>query len=588
MVRSVRFYACVGIEEEETESCLRQHSCFVVRLDLEMDYSESTKVVFQRIQKLDPENVSKIIGYLLLKDHGELEMIRLAFGPEYVIQSLIDKVKRDLNLSPKPAISGHVSAPQAKCSLVSNLPTKFTPFTPASSRSPWSSAALPADNCQWIPQVPTGQQLIHNFHYLPVAYLNSVAGGYGLQNQPQFLSLEDQLGSINLAGSYFHAQNYCPELARHPMPDQRSPSLPEFCPNFPELSMQICENFRHGYCKYGGSCRYLHVLQMENGYFMVLNPPKTDEVVNNDHVISHGSLKQLEMELIELLKTRRGIPVSISSLPLLYYDKYGRILQVDGYLTEAHRQGKVSCGLTQLLAQMTNCIRLIDRPHGRQSIILAEDILKYMRSIEERKEHESGVVASSCQIYLTFPPQSMFSEQDVYNYFNNFGPVQEVRIPSQDKRMFGFVTFVYPETSALVLTKTNPHFICGAQVLVKPYRLKPMLVDRKTEEKVQHPIYNDPYFPDAESNPPSSKTRTFSFELERKHILETEVTNSLSHNHTLLQFNCPEGFLSNCCTSEDKVNHIKTCNDNQESSEELNLPDSPFAYEFAHGISPII
>lgn len=65
-------------------------------------------------------------------------------------------------------------------------------------------------------------------------------------------------------------------------------------------------------------------------------------------------------------------------------------------------------------------------------------------------------------------------------FFNcsNFGPVQEVRIPSQVKRMFGFVTFVYPETAALVLTKTNPHFICGAQVLVKPYRLKPMLVDR--------------------------------------------------------------------------------------------------------------
>lgn len=406
-----------------------------------MDYSESTKVVFQRIEKLDPENVSKIIGYLLLKDHGELEMIRLAFGPEHVLQNLIDKVKRDLGLSPKPTISCHVSAPQVKKPLVSNLPTKFTPFTPATSRTPWPSAALQADNALWIPQVPTGQPLIYTFQHFPVAYFNSAAREYSLQTQPQFLSLEDQLGSCNLDGSYYLAQNYSPELAINPIPDQRSASLSESCPHFPELSMQVCDSFRQGYCKYGGSCRFLHIFQMENGHFMVLNPPNTDDVVIPDYVLSHGSLKQLEMELTELLKSRRGIPVSISSLPILYYDNYGRVLQVEGYLMENHRQGKVSCQMTQLLAQMTSSIRLIDRcslgtylffsiqlqqlkmmniypfffrffgcrPHGRQSIILAEDINKYMK-FNEGNGHE-------LQVYLTFPPQSMFSEQDVHNYF---------------------------------------------------------------------------------------------------------------------------------------------------------------------------
>ncbi|KAK6155309.1 hypothetical protein DH2020_009557 [Rehmannia glutinosa] len=464
-----------------------------------MDYSESTKVVFQRIEKLDPENVSKIIGYLLLKDHGELEMIRLAFGPDYVIQSLIDKVKKDLNLFPKP-----------KCSSVSNLPTKFTPFTPAAS---WSTAPLPPEKFQCIPQlVPTAHQLIQNFQYFPVAFLD----------QPQFLiPLEDQL-----AGSYLHAPNY-----------------------FPEVSMQICQNFNQGYCKYGGNCRFLHVLRMENGCFMVLNPPKADV----DCVLTHGSLKQLEIELIELLKTRRGIPVSISSLPILYHDKYGRILQVEGYVLEVHGQGKVSCTLTQVLAQMTNgAIRMID---------------------------------------------------------SNFGPVQEVRLPNQEKRMFGFVTFVYPETAALVLTKTNPHFICGAQVLVKPYRVKPMLVDRKMEEKVQHSVHIDPYLPDAESRPPPTpetcentklprkqliEGREQSVELEKKHILEKGVTSSLNRNnhtlasHTSVASSLPEGVVSNCCTSEDKVYHIKTCNNDHESSEDINLPDSPFGYDVAHGVSPVM
>lgn len=63
-------------------------------------------------------------------------------------------------------------------------------------------------------------------------------------------------------------------------------------------------------------------------------------------------------------------------------------------------------------------------------------------------------------------------------FCSKFGPVQDVRIPCQQKRMFGFVTFVYPETVRQILSKGNPHFVCGARVLVKPYREKSRLVER--------------------------------------------------------------------------------------------------------------
>mgnify|MGYP000465157631 FL=1 len=53
-----------------------------------------------------------------------------------------------------------------------------------------------------------------------------------------------------------------------------------------------------------------------------------------------------------------------------------------------------------------------------------------------------------------------------------YGPVQDVRIPYQQKRMFGFVTFIYPETVKMILANGNPHYICGARVLVKPYKEK--------------------------------------------------------------------------------------------------------------------
>jgi hypothetical protein len=66
----------------------------------------------------------------------------------------------------------------------------------------------------------------------------------------------------------------------------------------------------------------------------------------------------------------------------------------------------------------------------------------------------------------------------VYISCSKFGPVQDVRIPYQQKRMFGFVTFVYPETVKIILSKGNPHFVCDARVLVKPYKEKGKVHDR--------------------------------------------------------------------------------------------------------------
>lgn len=58
----------------------------------------------------------------------------------------------------------------------------------------------------------------------------------------------------------------------------------------------------------------------------------------------------------------------------------------------------------------------IFRPHGQHSVILAEDVPRYLEYAGER--NESGVIVSgSRQIYLTFPAESTFTEQDVSNYF---------------------------------------------------------------------------------------------------------------------------------------------------------------------------
>lgn len=111
------------------------------------------------------------------------------------------------------------------------------------------------------------------------------------------------------------------------------------------------------------------------------------------------------------------------------------------------------------------------RPHGQHSVISAEDVSKFVEYTGVNNEH-GAILAGSRQIYLTFPAESSFTEHDVSNYFSKFGPVEDVRLPCQQKRMFGFVTFAYTETVKHILAKGNPHFICEARVLVKPYREK--------------------------------------------------------------------------------------------------------------------
>ncbi|KAJ6424772.1 hypothetical protein OIU84_025527 [Salix udensis] len=93
--------------------------------------------------------------------------------------------------------------------------------------------------------------------------------------------------------------------------------------------------------------------------------------------------------------------------------------------------------------------------------------------------------SASRQIYLTFPAESSFKDEDVSNYFSSFGPVQDVRIPYQHKRMFGFVTFVYPETVKEILAKGNPHYICESRVLVKPYKEKGKVANNRMQQLLE-------------------------------------------------------------------------------------------------------
>ncbi|XP_015583939.2 zinc finger CCCH domain-containing protein 18 isoform X1 [Ricinus communis] len=581
-----------------------------------MDFTESTKVVYNRIQKLEPENVSKIIGYLLLQDHSEREMIRLAFSPDNLIYSLITKAKSDLGLN-KPALSAPISPSQVNTSPVSDIPLQFTPFSPASAHPISSPAASRRTaSAYWDAQVTGDQQQVPNLDFGSPGYSDTVPEDYRLQNHMQFLTLDDQFEFAHSVNSDFSSNYFFSEPALGPRTNRRSPSLPEF-------PLKICHYFSKGYCKHGNNCRYVHGHPMPEGFSQIFST-KSNDFSNDEHVVSPGSLEKLEMELAELLKSRRGMPVSIASLPMMYYEKYGKTLQAEGYLTESQRHGKAGYSLTKLLARLKNSIRVIDRckiPHGQHSVILEEDVPKYLEYVGERND-PGGIVAGSRQIYLTFPAESIFTEHDVSIYFSKFGPVQDVRIPCQQKRMFGFVTFIFVETVKQILAKGNPHYVCGARVLVKPYREKSRLIDRKFSEKLQHPMYNSSHFIDGDSELHPMPTisdnsrllrkqlmeeNEHALEFERRRLLEFHLgPKSLNHQSYLgcsmdelklseehAEFPSAERFnylldvLNNGSSSEGKFRRIST-NYNDQDSQGINLPESPFASPIRSGISTVM
>ncbi|KAM3395203.1 zinc finger CCCH domain-containing protein 18 [Capsicum galapagoense] len=546
----------------------------LVMLKMNMDFSDSTKIVYDRIQKLEPENVSKIIGYLLLQDHGEKHMIRLAFGPDNFIHSLINKAKNDLGLSSKLAISGTLSPPLVNGALSVDVPLKFDPFSLASSPRPFPT--LRVGNPYWEPQGPAENRPIHTLDLLPVGCSDPMINERQFPNQLQFLSLD---GHSDHVSSDFSVDHYFPGPALGPRSSRRSPSLPE-------LPFKICHYFNKGFCKHGNNCRYIHGHSTPESFSQVFNA-NSNEVGSDEHVFSPGSLEKLEIELTQLLKSKRGLPVSIASLPMLYYETFGRTLQAEGYLTESQRHGKAGYSLTKLLARLRNSIRVIDRPHGQHAVILVEDIPKYMECNGERNEH-GAIVAGSRQIYLTFPAESTFSKQDVSNYFNQFGPVQDVRIPYQQERMFGFVTFAYPATVKQILSKGNPHLVCGARVLVKPYREKSKPVDRKCQEKAYQASYFNPSFTDAQSEHQFShrvceNARLLKIEFEKRRFPEFQhhqmrvgysvkvlKLSSEGHNEQL-EFPSDEDFSdmldvwNNGSTSDDETRHVEMNHYDQES-----------------------
>ncbi|XP_075510990.1 zinc finger CCCH domain-containing protein 23-like [Primulina tabacum] len=426
-----------------------------------MEPYEATKIVFQRIQSLDPENASKIMGVLLIQDHGEKEMIRLAFGPESLLHSVILKARKELGLV--SSISPSTPPPPSTFSNPLSTLSRQNSCSSASSRvlgglnlpSPLSISSSFSD-------FQSSDDLISPGGYIngsSPSTMNSAATPFYTSGEVDLideLQLQEQLSFLNDGTDPVCFRTYDGSWGGAAAVHRRSCSVNDICMGSDDLGgggfgWKPCFYYARGYCKNGTSCPFHHggdgggPVAAEGGAVAVGSPSK---------------FEMMEQQCQEFLRSKS---------------------------TQLQRQASLSPRLTNkcmnfLLQQQFPA----DSP---RALMMAEGIYKSSRNRLERSD--LGIVnPGSRQIYLTFPADSTFKEEDVSTYFSIFGPVQDVRIPYQLKRMFGFVTFDYPETVKLILAKGNPHFVCDARVLVKPYKEKGKIPDKHRRLQMERGEFN--------------------------------------------------------------------------------------------------
>ncbi|KZV39420.1 zinc finger CCCH domain-containing protein 22 [Dorcoceras hygrometricum] len=452
-----------------------------------MDASEATQIVMSRIQSLDPENASRIMGVILIQDQGEKEMIRLAFGSEAVLLTYVNKAKAVLGI-PSSSPTGNPSAPLS-ISLGSNCPFPQTsprilvpnngfhlnnPSSPAgsfprSSPRPISYAAVVNGSNAGATTASNGSGSPSLHFYGGNDFGDEIlsAGGGGVHNQvqDQLLFVDDPLVDPIMSPSgrsdsliYPFGEDMSSVPSPHSNPfHRRSCSVNDasFLANLEEggggsgFGWRPCMYFARGFCKNGSTCKFLHS-DVGGGEAVEVGSPGQN-VSGFDEFLRMKALQQQKFALM----------ASGAHYPFAYNKGMN-------FLSENQRSAAAAAA----------------------ALMMGDEFHKFSRCRLERNEFApmglgAGSNSNSRQIYLTFPADSTFKEEDVSNYFSMFGPVQDVRIPYQQKRMFGFVTFVFPETVKLILAKGNPHFVCDSRVLVKPYKEKGRVSDKNKHQHME-------------------------------------------------------------------------------------------------------
>ncbi|XP_061958326.1 zinc finger CCCH domain-containing protein 55-like isoform X2 [Populus nigra] len=447
-----------------------------------MDTHEITNILLTKLKSLDPENASRIMGFILIQDPTEKDLLRLAFGPETLLQNVVFKAKIHLGLSTNtlstPSSPSPLNPIARPCNNTNPFPQSspritnngsFLDFSKNPSPNPWSVHGLPNNSDSKSSISPKSSPFLSYDNIRsgsvlvpPFSRNGGNGGGVCSNNSADFLGEyqsddhlsffddpssknEDfmdqrvQLGGYSVANGDVHLH-------------RRRFSESDACSGAEDggfgLRYRQCLYFARGFCKNGESCKFGHgdenMAEVNVGGALVSSPREMEELYlqQQEEMMKRKAVQQQQEEMMKMKAVQQ------QQQQRLAYNKHMSFLLLQQ--NEAERFGA---------AMMGDEFYKFGRTRGGRNDFLAMGMAEKANS-------------ASRQIYLTFPADSSFKDEDVSNYFSSFGPVQDVRIPYQQKRMFGFVTFVYPETVKEILAKGNPHYICESRVLVKPYKEK--------------------------------------------------------------------------------------------------------------------
>ncbi|ESQ30327.1 hypothetical protein EUTSA_v10011419mg [Eutrema salsugineum] len=320
-----------------------------------MDPDDPTSIIFKKIRTLEPENAPKIIGYFLLQDMEERDLIRIAFGPDTLLQSFCRKAKSDLGLSSNGFSPNPLSRP---------INIHHQPLSQSSPRDGFLEFSRNPNH--FSPSLTAGTLNANpNFDSSPFRDCSSLfassSGDFVDEQQQQqpsnhfpFLNNEDPFAYLHKRS--FSANDACLE--------SEEPGFGGAGYRFPQAG--LVDDFGSS----GGERGYV-CLQREEMMMMKL-------------------AQQQRMAAAQFLRQRQGT---------------GQFGEEGGYY---YNPGRL--------------------------------------------ERDDSVAR---QIYLTFPSESSFTDSDVSHYFSEFGAVEDVRIPYQQQRMYGFVTFANAETVRSILARGN-------------------------------------------------------------------------------------------------------------------------------------
>ena len=417
-----------------------------------MDSYEATRTVFSRIQNLDPENASKIMGLLLIQDHGEKEMIRLAFGSESLLHSVILKARKDLGLpsvnspstpstpssSPSPfSLSTNpiaISRQSSSSRLGINLPPSLTIPSPSSSSSAsWapgfnsklqsfddhliSPGNLPlGSSCFGAGGTPTAD-IIDEFQLQDqLSFLNDGSPTIGVKNSDLFFPPADLSssptggfgnygGDASWDGGPFHRRSYSVNDAGLGTEDLNC-----------GLGWKPCLYYARGFCKNGTSCRFLHGGLGDSDGCAAVGSPSKIEMMEQCHELlrSKSSAQQRLAAASQLMASANSFPYSPKSINFLLQQQQNNSQRYNIFIL---------CRMSSDLYRKSHLLNPSVCRAAAAALIMGEDLHKFGRSSRlEQNEFSlnggAGIVnPASRQIYLTFPADSTFKEEDVSNYF---------------------------------------------------------------------------------------------------------------------------------------------------------------------------